>query len=194
MKSNIKINKKWIFHTFIMTFGLAVLFSIISELLIRNVNIFVAVLLLLTIIFIGVFFDAIGIAVAAADEKPFHAMAASKVKSAKYSIKLIKNASRVSNFCNDVIGDIAGIISGTTIGIIVGFFNQYDLGEMTQAYLAIVFSGIVAALTVGGKAIGKEIAISKSKEVLILTGRVVYAFSLIFSLETYKHLPPFRKE
>lgn len=194
MKSKSKVNKSWIIHTFIMTFGLAILFSIVSEFLIRNVNIFVAVVLLLLIIFTGVFFDAIGIAVAAVDEKPFHAMASARVKSAKYSIRLIKNASRVSNFCNDVIGDIAGIVSGTTIGIIVGFFNKYNLGESIQMYLAIGFSGIVAALTVGGKAIGKEIAISKSKEVVDITGKVIYIFSSLLKKDTYKHLIGIGKE
>lgn len=194
MKKKIAINKKWILHTFLMTFILAIIFSVVSEALIRQVNIFVAVLLLLVIVSVGVFFDAIGIAVAAADEKPFHAMAASKVKSAKYSIRLLKNASKVSNFCNDVIGDIAGIVSGTTIGIIMGFFKQYNINPEIQVYITIAFSGVVAALTVGGKAIGKEIAISKSKEVVDLTGKVIYYFDVLTLKMTFAHNVGIRKE
>jgi CBS domain containing-hemolysin-like protein len=194
MKKKITINKKWILHTFLMTFILAIIFSIVSEALIRKVNFAVAVLLLLVIVSVGVFFDAIGIAVAAADEKPFHAMAASKVKSAKYSIRLIKNASKVSNFCNDVIGDIAGIVSGTTIGIIMGFFRQYNIKPEIQVYITIAFSGVIAALTVGGKAIGKEIAISKSKEVVDLTGKVIYFFDVLTLKKTFVHNVKIRKE
>jgi CBS domain containing-hemolysin-like protein len=194
MKKKITINKKWILHTFLMTFILAIIFSIVSEALIRKVNFAVAILLLLVIVSVGVFFDAIGIAVAAADEKPFHAMAASKVKSAKYSIRLIKNASKVSNFCNDVIGDIAGIVSGTTIGIIMGFFRQYNIKPEIQVYITIAFSGVIAALTVGGKAIGKEIAISKSKEVVDLTGKVIYFFDVLTLKKTFVHNVKIRKE
>lgn len=168
-----KIQIKWILRTFILTFSLAVIFSVISELIIRHVNVFSAFLMLLVIIFIGIFFDAIGIAVAAASEKPFHAMSAAKIESARYSILLIKNASKVSNFCNDVIGDIAGIISGTTIGIILGAISKYDFIAANQTFFAIIMSGIVAALTVGGKAMGKDIAINHAKEVVDFSGKTI---------------------
>jgi CBS domain containing-hemolysin-like protein len=171
-----KHHLKWVMRTALMTFLLAVLFSLIAEAIMRHVNVVAAFLLLLLIIFIGVFFDAIGIAVAAADEKPFHAMASARIKSAKYSLRLIKNAPKVSNFCNDVVGDIAGIISGTAIGIIIGFLSGSEWTVVQQTYFSIIFSGSVAALTVGGKALGKEFAISKSKEVVDFTGRVIYAF------------------
>ncbi len=187
----VKINKKWIFRTFLMTFVLAIIFSIISESLIRNVNVVFAFVLLLLIITIGIFFDAIGISVAAADEKPFHAMAASKIESARYAVILIKNASKVSNFCNDVVGDIAGIISGTTIGIIIGFFDAYQIAPEVRSVISIVMSGMVAGLTVGGKAIGKEIAISHAKEVVGFAGKVIYFFKKVTTLETYVSL--FRK-
>ncbi|MBS7526699.1 hypothetical protein KHM83_08420 [Fusibacter paucivorans] len=185
MKKKQRFNFRWVIRTFFLTFLLAVIFSIISETLLRKVSIFAAFAMLLTIIMIGIFFDAVGISVAAADEKPFHAMAASRVKSAKYAIMLIKNASKVSNFCNDVIGDIAGIISGTTIGIIVSFFDQYNIPDTYQALIAIGISGLVAALTVGGKALGKEIAIGNAKQVVDFTGRILYYAHLAVQPKTY---------
>jgi len=188
MKKKNRFNMRWIIRTFFITFILAVIFSVISEMLLRKLSIFAAFAMLLTIILVGIFFDAVGISVAAADEKPFHAMAASRVKSAKYAILLIKNASKVSNFCNDVIGDIAGIISGTTIGIIISFFDKYDIPESKQAVIAIGISGLVAALTVGGKAIGKEIAIGNAKEVVGMAGKVIYYVKLAVTPETYTHL------
>jgi len=193
MKTKIKINYKWIVRTFFLTFSLAILFGVISEALLSQFNVVVAFALLIFIIMIGVFFDAIGIAVTAADERPFHAMAAANIKSAKYSANLIKNASKVSNFCNDVIGDISGIISGTTIGIIIGFFEKYDFSSEQQVILSIVISGMVAGLTVGGKAIGKEIAMYKSKEVVNMVGQVIYFFKVTFTLGTYTSLFKRRK-
>jgi hypothetical protein len=64
-------------------------------------------------------FDIIGVAVTAADERPFHSMAAHKEKGAAEALYLLHNASHVSSFCNDVVGDICGIVSGTTAAVIV---------------------------------------------------------------------------
>lgn len=190
MKGKIVINTRWVVRTTLLTFALAILFSVVSEALIRRVNVFAALFLLLVIVFLGIFFDAIGVAVAAGDEKPFHAMAAAKVPRAKYSLKLIKNAAKVSNFCNDVVGDIVGIVSGTTIGIIVGFFTEYNLPINLLPVVTVIISGVVAALTVGGKAIGKDIAITRSKEVLDLVGMFLYGLACLFALETYQKRRP----
>ena len=46
-------------------------------------------------------------------------MAAHKEKGAKEALKLLRNADRVSSVCNDVVGDICGIVSGATGAVIV---------------------------------------------------------------------------
>ena len=84
--------------------------------LLRNVQVLVAFIILVVIILTGILFDIIGVAVTAADEKPFHSMSSRKLLGAKTSVALIRNASKLSNFCNDVIGDICGIISGAALG------------------------------------------------------------------------------
>ena len=43
----------------------------------------------------------------------YHAMSSKKIKGAKKAVSFKKNADKVSSFCNDVIGDICGIISGS---------------------------------------------------------------------------------
>lgn len=148
--------------------------SIFSEILLRRVNTIIAFFVLVTIIGIGVVFDTIGIAVATANERPFHAMASKRIESAKFSIALIKNASQVSNFCNDVIGDICGIVSGAAVAIIIT--NIVANGGITipTTFLSIGLSGCVAALTVGGKAIGKELAINRSKNIVDYVGKVIF--------------------
>lgn len=170
-----KANYKWIIIITIWTFFLAIIVSLLAENVMRNFDVLFAFITLILIILLGVFFDTIGIAVAAAREKPFHSMAAQKNKAAKYAIKLIKNAGVVSNFCNDVIGDICGIISGAAGAIIViKISNIYNIKELT--IISVVMSGFIASMTVGGKAIGKEIAINYSKNILYYTGKVVMFF------------------
>ncbi len=166
-------NIKWVINISIVTFLLAIIMSFASEALLRNTEVTIAFTVLIIIIFIGVFFDAIGIAVATAKPEPFNAMASNKIKGSKYAIRLIKNASPVSNFCNDVIGDIAGIVSGAAGAIIVLQIRKiYPMVNM--GILSIIISGIVASLTVGGKAIGKEIALKKSKDIVFVVAKILY--------------------
>ena len=158
-------------------FLLSVFMSTFSDILLRKSNTAVAFIVLIAIIFIGILFDIIGVAVTVTDEKPFHSMAASKVKGAKSSLMLIRNASRVSNVCNDVIGDICGIISGSSAAFIVTQVDFSDVGFMSAAVFSVILSGIVASLTIGGKAFGKEIAINNSKEIISMIGRILSVFS-----------------
>ncbi|BEP28999.1 hypothetical protein [Helicovermis profundi] len=180
----IKINK-WIIRVTLLTFVLAILMSIVSENLLRNLNIFFASVILIVIIGIGVLFDTIGIAVTAADLKPFNSMAAKKIMSAKFSLKLLNNASQVSNFCNDVIGDISGIVSGSAVAIIVLKILYYSKSSNEIIY-SILLSGFVAALTVGGKAFGKEMAITNSKEIVGFVGKILYLIYKKTGFEIYK--------
>lgn len=155
-----------------LTFLIAMLFSYIFEVLMSDVPLLVAFFLLITIIIIGIFFDGIGNAVVAVDEVSFHSMAASKVKGAKESIILIRNAPMVANLFNDVIGDICGIISGSTATAIVLSIEE-GFG-IQSVFLSIAISGFVAALTVGGKAIGKGFAIARARYIVYYVGIVMY--------------------
>lgn len=185
MKFTIK-NTKWIVQTAILTFILAITISFISEMIMRNVNIMIAFLVLIFIIFVGIFFDTIGIAVTAADMSPFNAMASRKVVHASYAVKLVKNASQVSNFCNDVIGDIAGIISGAAISIIIILILGDQASETNTLYSSILFSGLVASMTVGGKALGKEIAINNWKTIINGVAKFLHLLDHRFHMKILK--------
>lgn len=166
-------NIKWVMLITLWTFGLSIFMSFFSDLILRNTNIFASFILLLTIILLGIVFDVIGIAVTAVDERPFHSMASAKVYGSIQSIKMIKNASKVSNICNDVIGDICGIISGASATFIVvrtvQIYPHINLGLFT-----VLMSSLAASLTVGGKAIGKDFAINYSKVIITICGRILY--------------------
>ena len=97
---------KWFIQVFIITFILSIFFSYISTNGVSNLDLISAIIILIIVIGIGVFFDIVGVAVTVADENEFHAKATKKVKGSRDSIKLIRNAPKVANICADVIGDI----------------------------------------------------------------------------------------
>ncbi|MDD4120272.1 MAG: hypothetical protein PHG90_01605, partial [Clostridia bacterium] len=85
------------------------------------------------------------------------------------------NAEKVSNICCDVIGDICGIVSGALlIGITYKFSSFFS--ESAKLIINIASASIVAALTVGGKAFFKNLAVNKSKEIVLLTAKFVAVF------------------
>ena len=94
---------KWFIQIFITTFILSIIFSYISTNGVSNLNLISAIIILICVIFIGIFFDIIGVAVTVANENEFHAKATKKIKGSKDSIKLIRNAPKVANICADVI-------------------------------------------------------------------------------------------
>jgi len=175
----------WIYKTILLTFFMAILTSLVSDQVISRTNLVLAFLILFFIVFVGIVFDTVGIAVAASTEKPYHAMAAKGNFRARYAVQLVKNASQVSNFCNDVVGDICGIISGAagaTITIrIIASFPGHDL-----FWLSIVFSAILAAVTVGGKAIGKELAMNHHKEIVMHVSHVLQVLDEKFHIHIIK--------
>ena len=97
-----------------------------------------------------------------------------KVKGASIAVKFKKNADKVSSFCCDVIGDICGIISGaagTTIAAII--MTTYSLNPMI---VSLTVAATIAALTIGGKAVGKSFAINKSDIILYGFAKFVSTF------------------
>jgi hypothetical protein len=109
--------------------------------------------------------------VTAAEEAPFHAMASRKVYGAKQAIRLIRNADKVSNVCNDVIGDICGIISGAA-GAYIIFRLIGDSAKVSATEL--IVTGMITALTVGGKALGKIMALQNSNYIIYRVGIAIY--------------------
>jgi CBS domain containing-hemolysin-like protein len=158
------VDKKWIIIIVCLSFTISFVFSLISQLTIPNLSLWLGILITLLFIAIGILFDIIGVSVTSADEKVFHSMNSRKVKGASVAVKFKKNADKVSNFCCDVIGDVCGIISGaagTTITAILVSKFGFNL-----LFTGLVVAATIAALTIGGKAMGKSFAINKSNIIL----------------------------
>ncbi len=161
---------KWTIQVFAMTFILSICFSFISTNGVSNLDVIPAIIILLVVIFMGIIFDIIGVAVTVANEEEFHAKATKKARGAKTALLLIKNATRVANVCADVIGDICGVLSGA-ISTMISLKLTQNLGMPENVQF--IISAMVAALTVGGKAIGKEIANSKSTEIVYAVAKII---------------------
>lgn len=173
-KEKEKADKRWIIQILIIAFTVSICMSFISEMTIPKANIFVGIIITLVFIFIGVVFDIVGVSVTAADEKIFHSMNSRKVKGANVAVKFKKNADKVSNFCCDVIGDVCGVISGTasaSISLILA--NSLNINPFITT---LIVTGIIASLTIGGKAMGKSYAINKSDVILFEFSKVVSCF------------------
>lgn len=168
------------------TFFIALLVNVGSQALMEAINnIFVALILLLIIIALGIFFDIIGTAATAAALPPFNARAAKKVFGAYQAVKITKNASAVANYCNDVIGDIAGTLSGAIgAGIVYSLSNTFSFSNVVL--IGAMMTSLIAALTVGGKAIGKSIAIEKANSIIFSAAIVLAWWENISGIELFK--------
>lgn len=166
-----KIDYKWIIKVVIVAFVLACFFTLISETIVPNINIFLGIIITILIVLIGVCFDMIGVAVTTASEKPFHSMASKKIKGSKTSIWLIKNADKVSSFCCDVVGDICGIISGSTGAVIA--LTIHNKLHINSLLITIIIMALISTLTIGGKAVEKSIAINNSEKIVKCVSNII---------------------
>lgn len=166
---------RWAIQVFVISVALSAALSFASGEALEGADLIAAFAVLAAFILLGILFDIIGVAVTAADEKPFHSMAARKVPGAREALGLIRRANKVSSFCNDVVGDICGIISGSTAAVIV--LRLQSLLPIRSTALTLAITALVSGLTIGGKALGKTFAITKSTAVLQLVGRVLHLFS-----------------
>ncbi|MGM7681508.1 hypothetical protein ACSVDA_05065 [Cytobacillus sp. Hm23] len=189
MKQVFRQSINWSMGIAVITFVLAALFSVVSTSMLSGVSWGLGMLIVLAIVLTGIFFDMIGIAATAANEVPFHSMASKKISGARPAIRIVRNADKFASFCNDVIGDISGIISGTASAVVIVQFTlsfHYNEGSFFQIIVSVIFTSVVAALTVGGKAMGKSLALAYSTEIIFQVGKLFYFLEEKFNIELLK--------
>jgi len=165
----------WILKAFLMTFFIALIFSASSNTLISKYNNSILLIsICILFILIGIIFDIIGTSVLTGNEATFHAKSAKKIKGSKEGVYLIKNGSRISSICNDVIGDICGIVSGS-IGAMLAINISISL-NISVVLTTLIISSIISSLTVGGKAIGKKYAIKNSDSIIFIVAKILNKF------------------
>ena len=191
IKANNRSNKqhrkitRWILIILFLTFASAALLSFISETILKSVNLIIAFILLIIIILIHLLFDLIGVAVTSCSEVPFIAMASKKIKGASQALTLVKNVDKVSNICQDVIGDVTGILSGS-IGATIILIILLRRPNVSQILLSILITSGIAAITVAGKAGVKNIALANKVTIISKTGLFIYFVTYIFRKKQHK--------
>lgn len=176
MNDKLKRSIKFSITIAVITFVLAAIFSTVSSAVLGKTTWYIGMFIVLVIVLIGIMFDMLGIASTAAKEAPLNAMAAEKVVGAREAVKLHRHADKFASFCNDVIGDISGIVSGSALTIVI--FEMIRLFQVTSSAfeitLSVMLTSVIAALTVGGKAVGKYYAIHHSESILLVAGKFFY--------------------
>lgn len=168
------------FRIGLLSFFLAVLVNYSSGMALRYLPAFVALTIVFLLVSIGVLFDILGTSVTAAEVPPLNAMAAKKVAGARQALWLVRNADKVANFANDVVGDVSGAVSGAAgATVALKFTMLFEGSSATEELVGLVMIGLIAGLTVGGKAAGKTFAIEHATHVVSLAGRVINAVEQI---------------
>lgn len=169
-----------------LTFAFSLLLSYVTNTLLRQITfLFLSFLLLLLVILIGVIFDMIGFAAAAADVAPLNARAANKVWGARQAVRLVKNAEQVAVFCCDVMGDISCTLAGA-LGAIIIFRLFLSRPGLEAGWLTVTVTGLVAAASVGGKALGKGLALREATEIIFLLGQFLAWIEKIAGYEFFR--------
>lgn len=156
-----------------LAFGVSLFFSGLAQQSLETVNIWSGVFILAIILVVAVFFDILAVAVAAAEEAPFHAMASHRVPGGKEAVYLVRHAARVNSLCGDVIGDICGTVSGAIAAPLI-----VEMSVRVPAVPLVVWSmliiGLIAAFTIGGKAATKGLALRHANTIIGAVGKAWY--------------------
>ena len=175
-KSKRRARRIWITFAFIFSFVMTALLSLLSGEALEDLPVWAALAVLLIFILLGIAFDMIGLAVTTADMAAFNAMAAKKDPVGKRAVWLIANAEKVSSFCNDIVGDICGVVSGASAAsIAVVLFS--NLNPELAFWLTLSLTALVSSVTVGGKALGKKVGIEKSRQITLFTAKFLCIFT-----------------
>jgi len=118
-------------------------------------------------IFISVFFDMIGIAVASAEIDIFQKWNKEGIKGSNVGLKLCKNSEKVCSFCADVVGDICSTLCGAGGACIVVAITSSTTSGSIIMLTSISMSAIIAGITIFFKALMKEKALKNSNKIIL---------------------------
>lgn len=169
-----RIFTRWALVISIWTFFTAIGVSMVSELLLRESTLLLAILTMFCIVIIGTVADIIAVAITAAELSPFNAMAAKKVYGACKGIQMIQNAEKYANFFADVVGDVLGYIAGFAgATLVIQILRLHDQLTVYESVITVIVAGLSSAAIVGSKAIGKNIAIYHSTQIVLGFGKIL---------------------
>jgi len=137
--------------------------------------------------------DVVGTAVTAASHVPFNAKAAKRISGAPQGLQLIRNADKVANLANDVVGDITATIGGA-LGISIAVQVMALKPLLSQFWLNVLITAVIAAVIVSSKALAKKIALSNPDEVIFFVGRILARIERINGFSPFQTRRPKNKQ
>lgn len=178
-KKKKKTRNLWPLKAMIITLFLSFAVNAGSELVLTGAQWWLASLLTLVILALGVLFDMIGTASTSCDVEPYLAMASRKVKGAKTAVKLSKNSHIVSSVCCDIVGDICGIVSGVcAAAIFMSLTNGFadSISDIANFFIKVGISAVVSTATITLKAVGKNFAVVNSNKIIFGVAKFLSIF------------------
>lgn len=166
----------WPLKAMLITLLLSALVNIISTLMLDGAKLWLAIVITLFIVLLGVVFDVIGTAATSCDMQPLLAMASRKVKGAKTAVRLAQKSDIVSNVCNDIVGDICGIVSGACAATITASALVNLQNTTLVMVLTIAVYAVISTLTITLKAVGKAIAVNNATNILFGVAKILSIF------------------
>ena len=179
-KSKERPNKKkkkrnlWPLKALVITLLLSAAVNAGSELVLDEPEWWLATILTVVILLVGVIFDMIGTAATACDIQPFLSMASRKVRGGKLAVKLSQKSDVVSSVCCDIVGDICGIVSGVCAASIAADLLIPE-GD-GSFWLKVLIYAVISTLTITLKAVGKNIAINQANKIIFGVAKALSIF------------------
>ena len=165
----------WPLKAFAITLVLSAAVNASSTLALSDSQWWLALILTVVIMLIGVVFDVIGTAATSCDVQPYLSMASRKVKGAKLAVKLCKKSDIVSSVCCDIVGDVCGIVSGITAAAIVLGVASFE-STVVNFLISVLVYALISTMTITLKAIGKGIAVKQANKIIFGVARVLSIF------------------
>lgn len=178
-KSDKKKKKRnlWPLKAFFITLLLAAAVNTGSELALTDSQWWLATIITVVILLLGVVFDIIGTAATACDIGPFHSMSSRKIRGAKMAVRLAQKKDIVSSVCCDIVGDICGIVSGVCGAALASeAIDGLGLATAWNVVIKVAIYSVISTLTITFKAIGKNIAVKKANGIIMGVAKMLSIF------------------
>ena len=163
-KRRVPVWLSWGCIILVLSFLLSVLFSLLTEIAVNDSPIYVCIIVLVVLLVLNIGCDVIANAVLSCDVDGFNAMASRKIRGAKRAVTFCRHAEKIASIFSDVIGDICGIVSGA-VGAVLAAWFAFDESSVEGMAVSILVSAVIGAITVGGKAFGKPLALKYNTKI-----------------------------
>ena len=163
---------RWAIKIFFLTIVMSCLFSLFSQTILSSMGIIMAIITIFFFIILSVVFDMVGTAITCTTED-FFLRRLNKESGATVALSMKKNSEKVCSFCNDVVGDICGILSGACGACVILGITSHIKNDGIVVLVSSLVSAVIAGLTIFSKAIMKSYAINNANEFILKIGKKI---------------------